>query len=150
MMAGIVRRLIGDRVGATALEFGMVALPLTTLIFGVVEVGMVIRAKASLTYAATSAARCASINALTCGTADKLKSYAVTQTHGLDIETSAFTLSTDTCGKKVTATMPLSVNLHSVLPTGLSLTVAACYPAQPSCNVGDLVTPDGLPGVCRE
>jgi Flp pilus assembly protein TadG len=146
----LIRRLAVARRAATSLEFASITLPLFVLLLGVMEIGSVVRVKAALLYATTNAARCASINATICGTADSVAAYAVTQAQGLAVSASNFTLSTDTCGKKVSATMPFPVDTHSVLKTGLSISVFACYPLQPACRVGDLVTPDGLPGVCRD
>jgi Flp pilus assembly protein TadG len=148
-LLSFVRRLALARRAATSVEFASVSLPLVVLLLGVMETGSVVRAKAALLYATNNAARCASINAATCGTAANVAAYAVTQAQGLGVSASNFALSTDTCGKKVTATMPFPVT-QTVLRTGLSISVHACYPLQPACKAGDLVAPDGLPGVCRD
>lgn len=121
-----------DRRGVISMEMGLVALPLTLFLFGVVEMGMVIRMKSALQYATTNAARCSAINVATCGTFDATKTYALTQTQGVSVATSAFTVSTETCGRKVVATVAFPVSAQSILKTGLSLSAQACYPLQPT------------------
>lgn len=125
-------RLARDRRGATSMEFGLIALPLTLFMFGVVELGMVIRMKSALQFASTNAARCSAINVTTCGTVDATKTYARTQTQGVEVAASAFTVTTEACGRKVVATVAFPVSAQSILKTGLSLSAQACYPLQPS------------------
>ena len=71
-----------DRRGVISMEMGLIALPLTLFLFGVVELGMVIRMKSALQFATTNAARCSAVNVATCGTTDATKAYAQTQTQG--------------------------------------------------------------------
>ncbi len=126
------RHLGRDRSGALSMEFGLMALPLTLFVFGVIELGMVVRAKSALQFAATNAARCAVVNATTCGTVATTQAYAVTQSQGVAVVASAFQVTTETCGKKVVATMAFPVSAPSVLNTGLTLSAQACYPLQPT------------------
>ena len=121
-----------DRRGVISMEMGLMALPLTLFMFGVVEVGMVIRMKSALQYATTYAARCAAINTATCGTVDATKTYARTQTQGVAVPASAFAVTTETCGKKVVATVNFPVSAQSILRTGLTLSAQACYPLNPA------------------
>ncbi len=111
---------------------GLIALPLTLFLFGVVEVGMVIRTKSALQYATTNAARCSAINVATCGTVDATKTYASTQTQGVSVATSAFTVTTESCGRKVVASVAFPVSAQSILKTGLTVSAQACYPLQPA------------------
>ena len=121
-----------DRRGVTSMELGLIALPLTLFLFGVVELGMVIRMKSALQYATTNAARCSAVNVATCGTAESTKAYAQTQTQGVAVPASAFAVTTEGCGRKVVATVAFPVSAPSILQTGLSLSAQACYPLQPS------------------
>ena len=93
---------------------------------------MVIRTKSALQFAATNAARCSAINVATCGTSEATKSYAQTQTQGVAVAASVFTVTTEACGRKVVATVPFPVSAQSILQTGLSLSAQACYPLQPT------------------
>lgn len=124
--------LLRDRRGVTAMEFGLLALPLTMLLFGVVELGMVIRMKSALQFATTNAARCAAVNRTTCTSTDAVKAYAATQTQGVTIAASAFTVTTESCGKKVVANVAFPVSAQSILRTGLTLSAQACYPLNPT------------------
>ena len=126
------RSLCHDARGIVSMEFGLLALPLTLFLFGVIELGMVIRMKSALQFAATNAARCAAVNAITCRTTDNVKTYAATQTQGVTVATSAFTVTTEACGKKVVASVAFPVSVQSVLRTGLTLTAEACYPLNPT------------------
>ncbi len=126
------RLLPRDRRGVVSMEMGLVALPLTLFLFGVVEMGMVIRMKSALQFATTNAARCSAINVATCGTTDATKAYAQTQTQGVSVAASVFTITTESCGRKVVATVPFPVSAQSILKTGLSLSAQACYPLQPT------------------
>jgi Flp pilus assembly protein TadG len=121
-----------DRRGVISMEMGLIALPLTLFLFGVVELGMVIRMKSALQFATTNAARCSAVNVATCGTTDATKAYAQTQTQGVAVAANAFTVSTETCGRKVVATVAFPVSAQSILKTGLSLSAQACYPMQPT------------------
>lgn len=129
MTAPTLRR---DRSGVISMEMGLIALPLTLFLFGVVELGMVIRMKSALQFATTNAARCSAVNVATCGTTDATKAYAQTQTQGVAVAANAFTVSTETCGRKVVATVAFPVSAQSILKTGLSLSAQACYPLQPT------------------
>jgi Flp pilus assembly protein TadG len=124
--------LAPDRRGVISMEMGLIALPLTLFMFGVIELGMVIRMKSALQYATMHAARCSAINTTTCGTVEATKAYATTQTQGVAVAASAFTVTTASCGKRVVATVAFPVSAQSILSTGLSLSAQACYPLQPS------------------
>jgi Flp pilus assembly protein TadG len=124
--------LARDARGVISMEMGLMALPLTLFLFGVVELGMVIRMKSALQYATTNAARCSAVNVATCGTAESTKAYAQTQTQGVAVPASAFAVTTESCGRKVVATVAFPVSAPSILQTGLSLSAQACYPLQPT------------------
>ncbi len=117
-----------DRRGLTSLEFGFIALPFTMLLFGVVEIGLVVRMKSALQYATTQTARCLVVNTALCGTTENARAYAVSQSQGVPITTSAFTITTAACGRLVTASVAFPVVASKVMPQALTLTAQACYP----------------------
>jgi len=121
-------RLRADARGLTSLEFGMVALPFTLVLFGLLEIGLAVRAKSALQYATTQTARCMAVNTALCGTVDTAKAYAVTQSAGVPITASAFTITTEACGRKVSAALAFPVVAHKLIPQALTLTAQACYP----------------------
>lgn len=122
------RRLTSDRRGLTSLEFGLIALPLTMFLFGVVEVGMAVRMKSALQYATAQAARCAAVNGALCGSIGTIQSYARTQTMGVEVSASAFTVTRETCGWQVVANVPFPIVAHSVMPNAITLSTRSCYP----------------------
>jgi Flp pilus assembly protein TadG len=124
----IASRLRADRRGLTSLEMGLVALPLSLLMFGMVEIGLVVRMKSALQYATAQVARCAAVDATLCGTTDTALDYAVTQTMGVAIARSAFAVTSEACGRKVTASVGFPVITHSIFPNALTVSASACYP----------------------
>jgi Flp pilus assembly protein TadG len=121
--------LRADRRGLTSLEMGFVALPLTLLMFGVVEIGLVVRMKSALQYATAQTARCAAVDATLCGTTEAALNYAVTQTMGVPVAKSAFVITTEACGRRVRASVGFPVITHSVIPNALTISADSCYPA---------------------
>jgi Flp pilus assembly protein TadG len=117
-----------DARGLTSVEFAMVALPLTMFLFGVVEVGLAVRARSALQYATAQAARCSVVDAAQCGTTENAKAYAMTQTMGVAVPATAFNVTTEACGRRVTATLPFPVVAHHVFPVALTLSAQSCYP----------------------
>lgn len=57
MIRALFRRFRKDEAGATALEFALLAVPLLSLTFGIVEFGRALFLQQSLTYATDKAAR---------------------------------------------------------------------------------------------
>ena len=120
-----------DRRGGAFLEFA-VALPVfVMLLFGVFEFGRVLWIENALHYSVQQAARCASINANSCGTSDATRTYAANLA-GAGIPSSAFTVSLSTScgsvtGSKVTASyaVALSIPYFSFAPT---LSATSCFP----------------------
>jgi Flp pilus assembly protein TadG len=125
----MMRTLVfGDRRGATAVEFAMVALPLLTMLFATVEFGMALRVKSTLQYATIQAARCAVVSPTLCGDQEEVSAYAHTQMQGVPSATVSFTFTAEECGRQVVGTMPFPVVSHSVFPASLTLSAVACYP----------------------
>lgn len=127
-LLSLLARLNADRRGLTALEFGFVALPLTMFLFGVVELSMAIRTKSALQYATTQAARCAVVDAALCGTDANVQAFAVTKSMGVAVTAASFTVSTQPCGRRVTASVAFPVVAHAVFPVGMTLAAQSCYP----------------------
>jgi Flp pilus assembly protein TadG len=117
-----------DARGITSVEFAMVALPLTMFLFGVVEVGLAVRARSALQYATAQTARCSVVDSAQCGTVENAKAYAMTQTMGVAVPDTAFSVTTEACGRQVTATLPFPVVAHHVFPVPLTLRAQSCYP----------------------
>ena len=124
---GALRRLLRDRCGSAAIEFGLVAPALCLFVFGIIEVGQAMWLENLLSYSVAEAARCASINTTTCGTTSQIQSYAATES-GNVFTTSVFSASTPSCGHQVSGTYSMTMNmLYVSLP--ITLTAQACYPS---------------------
>jgi Flp pilus assembly protein TadG len=120
--------------GSNAVEFALVAPLLIGFLFGIYEFGLAIWTQGILDYAVEQAARCASVNAATCGTTTETASYAATQTAPLGLPAATFTASTAGCGSQVTASYDFvfigrfAIKGTPLLPNSVTLTSSSCYP----------------------
>lgn len=122
---------MGDRRGGAIIEFAVAMPVFVMLLFGIFEFGRMLWIQNALHYSVQQAARCASVNATTCGSTSAIRSYAASIA-GANIPSSAFTVTLSaSCGSvtgdKVTASYPLSLNVPymSLNPT---LTAQSCFP----------------------
>ncbi|MGH7090117.1 MAG: hypothetical protein ACREFQ_14575, partial [Stellaceae bacterium] len=81
------------------------------------------------------AARCASINSTTCGSASATATYASAQTAPLNIPAADFTASAPTCGNLVKANYTFKfvstfalIGGTTLFPSSITLTSSSCYP----------------------
>lgn len=120
----------GDRRGASALEFGLIAPLFFAFIFGIVEIGLLLWTQAGMQHGAALAARCATVNTTLCPTSNPnmITAYASQQAFGLNLPASTFAFAAPACGNQVTASyqfqFPQILNLAPV-----TLTAASCFPA---------------------
>jgi Flp pilus assembly protein TadG len=112
--------------GSAAIQFGLVAPSLLMFIFGIVEVGRMLWTMSALHYSVEEAARCASINATTCGTASKIQAFAAGRAGG-SFASSVFTASVTGCGNRVSASYPMRLNIPFT-SYAVTLTAQSCYP----------------------
>jgi len=111
------------------MEFGLSLTVFLGLIFGVVNIARVLWVVGSLHFAAESAARCASANTTTCGSASAIQTYALNQYHGESLGgTNPFTYSATGCGNTVSASYTYSLNIPPFGTYPLPLSVTACFP----------------------
>ncbi|MDQ6702320.1 MAG: hypothetical protein M3Z96_04010 [Pseudomonadota bacterium] len=118
----------------------MVLSPFIVFLLGTISAGVAVYTEASLHYAVEAAARCYSVNSITCGSAKTTPSpltvsYAKTIYLGTGSPTFTASLSSTTCGNaanpghQVNATLPLSFVLGPVVPQwNISLSATACFP----------------------
>lgn len=121
------RALWTDRSGATALEFAILLPVFLPLLFGVIQLGQMFWTQAAMQHAVEMAARCATINSTTCGTASQIQTYAATQAYGLTLPTGAFTASAAACGNQVVASYSFPF-VTGWFPATINLTAQSCYP----------------------
>jgi Flp pilus assembly protein TadG len=116
-----------DPRGATAVEFAAIAPVLLVFLLGIIELGRALWTQNALHYAVEEAARCASINAVNCGTSSQIQAFAA-DSSGASFSSSVFTATTASCGNQVTASYPMTLNIP-FLSYSFTLTAQSCYPA---------------------
>ncbi len=114
--------------GAAALEFALTAPAFFALILGIITTGLGVWAQLALQHSVEMAARCASVDTITCSTTDAIKTYAVGQSYGLSPSTSVFTVSTHTCGNQVQASYPVTINFGPIGQRTVTLSATSCFP----------------------
>lgn len=116
--------------GATFVEFALTAPLFLALLFGAIQMGLVLWTQFGLQYGSEAAARCASVDASTCGSADQIAGYAAGHAFGLSLPSSVFTAAASHCGNQVTASYNyVFYTLFFGAPT-LTLTASSCFPSQ--------------------
>ncbi len=139
----IRRTFLRDASGATAVEFALASPIYFMALFGLAQVGLWLYADFSLQRAVNVASRCAALASapnhlalaicpntasLTC-TGSNIQTCAASNTVGLSVPASAFTVTSAACGSKssqvsasygVPTFIPLLPNIH--------VNVSACYP----------------------
>ena len=115
-----------DLRGSAAIQFGLVAPALLVLVFGVIEIGRMLWAMNALHYSVEEAARCASINAATCGTVSKVQAFAAARSGG-NFSGAVFTASAASCGNRVSASYPMRLNIPFAT-YAVTLSAQSCYP----------------------
>jgi Flp pilus assembly protein TadG len=123
-----LRAVLRDRSGISALEFAMLLPLFLSLVIGLMQFGQVMWTQSALQHAVAMAARCASINAATCGTPAQIRDYAVTQAYGLTVPAATFTASTLACGNQVLASFPFTLDIPLVPLPAVTLSARSCYP----------------------
>ena len=97
-------RLLRDRRGNAAVESAFVLPLLLLLLLGLVEVGRLGWARASLDFTVQEAARCAAVRTDICGTPEATRQYAAGRLAALNVPASAFTVTPGlACGVRVRA-----------------------------------------------
>ena len=89
----------------------------------------------TLAHAVDAAARCAAVDAATCGTTANIQSYAASQAWSLGLLAAAFVPTNPACGYQVTGTMNFVFVIpwfYGTNPFGaantMPLNATACYP----------------------
>jgi Flp pilus assembly protein TadG len=126
-------RLVACRRGVSAVEMALILPLFVGMLFGIINLSLVLWTQGSLYFAAQAAARCASANPTICGAPANgalVEAYALNQYLGQSLgSTNPFTYAATGCGHTVTANYayPLSIPFYGDYP--LSLSASACFPA---------------------
>lgn len=125
-LRNLVRRVGGDRRGATAVEFALILPAFVTLMVGLVCAGNLAFAINGLHFAVQEAARCAAVKATVCTSSGTTVAYAQAKYSGPKVGP-AFVYSTAGCGHTVsaTATVPIFIATGTI---NVPISAASCYP----------------------
>ena len=146
MILSVWRRFWGDRAGANAVEFALLAAPLLLILFGAVEFGRLYWAKQALQQIAITGARCMALPQVACSTsgvydATKTSTYVrtIASTYGLIVPAKNVTLNRAATCSGITgfSTVRLTYTFSSALPNfimglanGPALATTSCFPNQ--------------------
>ena len=125
-LAKNLRKLGGDRRGATAVEFALILPVFVTLMVGTVCAANLAFAVNGLHFAVQDAARCAAVKTTVCTSAGTTVAYAQSKYSGPQVGP-AFVYSTAGCGHTVsaTATVPIFIATGTI---SVPISAASCYP----------------------
>ena len=123
------RRLLRARGGSTAVEFGLLALPLLLLVAGIMDCSRLVWTHLALQVAVEQAARCAVIDATSCGTPAQVQSYAASMMLAPGVTAASFSYAAAACGRQVSASMSFAILVPGYLPASIPLTARSCAPA---------------------
>jgi hypothetical protein len=126
----LLRRLVADRRGATAIEFALVAPLLLALLFGSLETGRYIWFAAALDHAVGKAARCAEVTGGVCATPEGLAEEVKAGLSGLavlaPVEESALITRAAACGTEIRVGLPYPSLVPGLGPVLPALDASAC------------------------
>jgi Flp pilus assembly protein TadG len=124
----MLRYLIKNNTGATAVEFGLTAPVFFLMLISLIELGLVFWTQIGLQHGTEMAARCASVNRSICGSSLAVQNYAARQSLGLNPPISTFSIDVLSCGNQVTANYDfMAIAAQFGLPS-LTLKAKACFP----------------------
>ncbi len=123
-----LRSSIRENSGATAVELALTMPLFLGLLIGCIQLGLALWTQFGLQYGSEAGARCASIDTTTCGTSDQIASYAASHAFGLSLPSSAFTVSTPSCGNQVSASYPYTFYTLLFRTPTVTLTARSCFP----------------------
>lgn len=126
-MGPAIRRQRQER-GSVAVEYGIVLPAFLVLVLGMFDTAHLIWSQTTLDRAVEAAARCAAVDTVRCANVAAVQGVAVQEAYGLTVEASAFTVTAQACGVRVTADYPFQLVVPWIARTDMTLTAEACYP----------------------
>jgi TadE-like protein len=119
--------LFKDRRGTTAVEFALTAPVFLLMLFGLWQIGYGLWWQFGLQHGAQMAARYASVT-LPRPSDSAIKTYAASQSYGLNPSPSIFIVSNPTCGNQIAViNYPVSPIVAIPVIPALTLNAQACY-----------------------
>ncbi len=124
------RRRCDTCAGTAAIEFALVVPAFFMIVFGIEEFSRCVWTQSALQFAVEAAARCAAVDAATCGTPSQVQQYAVSKMPAPGATAAAFTYNNAaTCGSLVSGSMAFTFVVSLVHDGSVTLTAQSCYPA---------------------
>ncbi len=124
------RKKCDTRAGTTTLEFALVMPAFLMIIFGIEEFSRCVWTQSALQFAVEAAARCAAVDAATCGNTSQVQQYAASKMPAPGARAAAFTYNNAaTCGSLVSGTLAFTFVVNLVQDGSVTLTAQSCYPA---------------------
>jgi Flp pilus assembly protein TadG len=114
-----------DKRGTTALEFGIILPVLLLFLLGIIDIGRLLWTYSTLYHACESAARCAAVNTVACGTTAQIQSNAAAQSWGMTVAPATFSVSNPSCGVQVAASYSFRFNTPGF--GSITLAPSACF-----------------------
>jgi hypothetical protein len=96
------------------------------VLLSVVEFGRMTWTRTALDYAVQEASRCAAVRPDVCGTATQIANYAASRVTAVNVPASAFSVTTQTCGRRVRAEFAYRFVAYSVFRIAPTLTAQVC------------------------
>ena len=119
--------IVRDEDGATAVEFAITFPFVAALLFGIIEVGLLIWVQLGLQHGAEMAARCATVNPSICSDLSSIQKYAAQQAFGVNPPPAVFTVTTPACGNQVNASYAFE-SVTSYVGLSQTINAQACFP----------------------
>jgi Flp pilus assembly protein TadG len=123
-----MKTLLHDRSGASVVEFAVLLPLFMSLVIGLMQLGQMLWTQAALQHAVEMAARCASVNAVSCANAGQIQTYAATQAYGLTLPVATFTVTVPVCGNQVAANYAFLFQTILFPAPSINLSARSCYP----------------------
>lgn len=121
-----IRRILNDDIGATAVEFAIVAPIFLLLVIGMLYTCLLLFTMGSMQYAVENGARCAAIKKTVCADVATTISYTNASYYG-PVTAPVFTYSTPACGHQVSGSTDFGYDI-GIKKLMVPLAASACYP----------------------
>ena len=121
-----LRLAFADKLGVTAIEFAFLAPAFLLFVIGAADAGRALWSQATLQRTVEVAARCAAIDKVKCATSSQVQTLA--SELSLFAPASAFSVSSETCGVTVSASLEYALSSSLMGMPSITLTATACFP----------------------
>ena len=121
-----LQRAFRDKHGISAIEFSFLAPAFLLFVIGSIDAGRALWSQATLQRTVEVAARCAAVDKIKCATSSQVQALA--SEISLFAPASAFSVSSESCGVTVSASLEYALSSSLFGVPHVTLTAAACFP----------------------